>query len=338
MFYNLRNYIKTEYWYRFRKIRNLYLDECEGKYIENTCRAKDYLKFWWGGENDILNIMLLKIEQMFFELKKNSFHSYFYVDSFNFFEEGATESDRLIFFHQIIDDCERNPNKYKDYFFFNRTEYYSDKKFESTVTKEDRKHKNYCGFENRWWIGNEETDDKEVSTSGLVHYYFYHCRQYDGEQFQEHWGISKTFDRKNKEIKTEIVLVIPPFYSPKDIQKILDDKGIKINFYEGLFYGVQTMDVSDMKIFSEMSPYIKSVARGNRKTLKELLNLRHKIKKINSLQETDDKYFLMWKDIEDTKERRKAIKSAQDLYIADRKKIYEEIFTLMANQGDTWWD
>lgn len=336
MFYKLRNYIKTEYWYRFRKRK--YLEHFDGKYIERKHLAGEVLSSWYNGENDILEIMLLKIEQMFFELKKNGFHSYFYVDSFNFFEEGATESDRLIFFHRIIDDCERNPNKYKDYFFFNRTEYYSDKKFESTVTKEDKKHKNYCGFENRWWIGNEETDDKEVSTSGLVHYYFYHCRQYDGEQFQEHWGISKTFDRKNKETKAEIVFVIPPFYSPKDIQKVLDDKGIKIDFYKGLLLGAQSMDVSDMKVFAKMSPYIKSVARGLRRTLKELLILRHKIKKLNELSDTDDKYYSMWKDAEEGEKMRMAIKSAYETYEADRKKLYEEIFTLMANRGNTWWD
>lgn len=325
MFYKLRNYIKTEYWYRFRKRKCL--EYCDGKYTERKYRAGETLSSWYGGDNDILEIMLLKIEQMFFELKKNGYHSYFYVDSFNFFKEGATDSDRLNFFRQIIDDCESNPDKYEISSFFDRTEYYSDKKFESTVTKKDRKHKNFSGYENRWWIGNEENEN------GLSRYYLYHYNQFDGEQTQEHWGIL----RKSKG-KTETVSVFPSFYNPEDIQKVLDDKGIKINFYEELFSGVQTMDVSDMKVFAKMSPYIKSVARGERQTLKELLILRHKIKKLNGLFDTNDKYYSMWKDVEDIEERRKAIKSAYEAYETDRKNLYSEIFTLMANQGNTWWD
>lgn len=364
----ISQFFETEYWYRFKKTPHYYLNDETQKYEPSIYdkRARDTLTCTWNGDSDILQMALLKTEHMFYNLKKHSYHQYFYVDSFRFFEDGATDSDRGIFARQVLDNCEKNPEQYKYCWNFHRIELYSDKELCETVTKKDHKHKKYVGFENSWWIGNEEVD-KSISDSGLIHYYLYHSDAFDGWGWTTTWGIKKTYDEQippseipeNKKQyylnldepdlgheeapqyrtkKEEGVTYFPSCYTWTDIQKIIDDKGIKINALKGFLSGAQTMIIDDMKVYAELSPYIKSKARGLRRNLVELLHFRHMLKKLINMSDTDDKYFNMWDGIKDPDEKSKKLEESITLYRQDRKNLYHEIAEFMAENGDSWWD
>jgi hypothetical protein len=364
----ISQFFETEYWYRFRKTPHYYLNDETQKYEPSIYdkRARDTLTCTWNGDSDILQMALLKTEHMFYNLKKCSYHQYFYVDSFRFFEDGATDSDRALFARQVLDNYEKSPKKYEYCWNFNRKEFFSDKKLSKTVSKKTRKYNKYVGFENSWWIGNEDVD-KSISDSELVHYYLYHHDMFDGWGWQTTWGIKRTFDEqippseipeKRKQYylnlddpdlgheeapqyrvkKTEDVTYFPSCYTWKDIQKIVDDKGIKIDVLKSFLTGAQTMLVDDMKVYAKLSPYIKSKARGLRRNLVELLHFRHMLKKLINMSDTDDKYYQMWDSVKDPDEKSKKLNEAEELYRQDRKNLYHEIAEYMAENGDSWWD
>lgn len=364
----IAQFFETEYWYRFRKTPHYYLNDDTQKYelSKYDKRARDTLTCTWNGDSDILQMALLKTEHMFYNLKKCSYHQYFYVDSFRFFEDGATDSDRALFARQVLDNYEKSPKKYEYCWNFNRKEFFSDRKLSKTVSKKTRKYNKYVGFENSWWIGNEDVD-KSISDSELVHYYLYHHDMFDGWGWQTTWGIKRTFDEqippseipeKRKQYylnlddpdlgheeapqyrvkKTEDVTYFPSCYTWKDIQKIVDNKGIKIDVLKSFLTGAQTMLVDDMKVYAKLSPYIKSKARGLRRNLVELLHFRHMLKKLIYMSDTDDKYYQMWDSVKDPDEKSKKLYEAEELYRQDRKNIYHEIAEYMAENGDSWWD
>lgn len=362
------SFIETEYWYCFRKTPHYYLNDETQKYEPSKYdkRARDITTCTWNGDSDILQMALLKTEHMFYNLKKHSFHQYFYVDSFRFFEDGATDSDRALFARQVLDNYEKSPKKYEYCWNFNRKEFFSDRKLSKTVSKKTIKYNKYVGFENSWWIGNEEVD-KSISDSELVHYYLYHHDMFDGWGWQTTWGIKRTFDEqippseipeKKKQYylnldepdlgheeapqyrvkKTEDVTYFPSCYTWKDIQKLIDDKGIKIEVLKSFLTGAQTMLIDDMKVYAKLSPYIKSKARGLRRNLVELLHFRHMLKKLIYMSDTDDKYYQMWDSVKDPDEKSKKLNEAEELYRQDRKNLYHEIAEYMAENGDSWWD
>lgn len=364
----ISQFFETEYFYRFRKTPHYYLNDETQKYEPSKYdkRARDITTCTWNGDSDILQMALLKTEHMFYNLKKHSFHQYFYVDSFRFFEDGATDSDRALFARQVLDNYEKSPKKYEYCWNFNRKEFFSDRKLSKTVSKKTIKYNKYVGFENSWWIGNEEVD-KSISDSELVHYYLYHHDMFDGWGWQTTWGIKRTFDEqippseipeKKKQYylnldepdlgheeapqyrvkKTEDVTYFPSCYTWKDIQKLIDDKGIKIEVLKSFLTGAQTMLIDDMKVYAKLSPYIKSKARGLRRNLVELLHFRHMLKKLIYMSDTDDKYYQMWDSVKDPDEKSKKLNEAEELYRQDRKNLYHEIAEYMAENGDSWWD
>ena len=81
----ISQFIETEYWYRFRRLPSYWYDDEENIYspLKEKIPARDWLTRTWGGENDILDIMRLKIEHMFWNLKKHGAQAYFYLDSGN---------------------------------------------------------------------------------------------------------------------------------------------------------------------------------------------------------------------------------------------------------------
>jgi hypothetical protein len=361
----ISQFFETEYWYRFRKVSHFWYDDEDNKFVSSPSRANESLNCTWDGEGDILNMMRLKIEHMFFNLKKYSMHKDFYIDSYKFFDKEATDNDRTLFMNQIIKEGEEHPKDFKYSSEFNHTENWTNElrcKISDKKTKECC-HKNYT---NEWWIGNEYVD-KSISDSGLAHYYLYHSHCFGSTGDTDIWGIRRVYDKqipfenipeklktyyvdfdapdlgheecpmyKNKKI--EFIAEIPSCFNFNDIQKIFDKENIKIEAFKNFIIGAQVMDISDMKVYVQLSPYMKSAARGNRQTLKELLELRRYIKKLININDTDDKYFLMWKDVEDEDERSKKLAEAEELYNNDRKELYLKIANLMAEKGNCWWD
>ena len=362
----ISQYFETEYWYRFRQIPRYWYDDDSGKYqkSEDRTRARDIITSTWNGENDIYGVMLLKLEHMYHNLKHYAWQANFYIDAFRFFEKGATDNDRALFCRQVLDKRERNPEEYEYSSEFNHTETWWNLDGTESSKKQTRTCK-YRDYENTWWIGNE-TVTADISSSELVHYYLFHAETFDGWGYNTSWGIKRSYDNQippetipeklklyyvdmdsdtldgkeapqYKTKKEEIVCYVPSCFTFKNIQSELDKKGIKINIVEGLLTGAQTMDVSDMKVFSQLSPYMKSCARGKRRVLTDLLALRHMVKKLDNMSDMDDKYYYMWKDLKGEEASKKLIE-AGELFNQDRKELLHKIADFIAENGGGWWD
>ena len=132
------------------------------------------------------------------------------------------------------------------------------------------------------------------------------------------------------------------FYGHKNHLEPLD-KGLDIydtaclTIIDGIIkyiYSVNIPITEYHKLSSELKPY----ARGNRRTLTDLLYLRHMVKKLYTMEDTDDKYFKMWDKIKDPDEQQEQLLKAEKLYDQDRQDLYRSIADYMASNGRSWWD
>lgn len=90
--------------------------------------------------------------------------------------------------------------------------------------------------------------------------------------------------------------------------------------------------------YHKVSPWLKSYVRGNRRTLTDLLHLRHLVKKLYALDDTNDEYFNMWAKIKDSDKQYENLKRAEKQYKQDRQDLYWDVGDYIADRGDYWWD
>ena len=279
-------FIETEYWYRFRKIPYSYFDDYGSdatfKYIWKHNRARDILTCTWDGEGDIMQMMLLKIEHQFHNLKHYGVQADFYFDSYNIVEHGTRE-DKLWAFNKIIEE----------------------NKFENVKPKDRR-------------------------------YNFHHI---------EDNKISFVLDGKK-----ELVLELDPnAVEPNSYFWYIAEKGkeeIKriSNFNEIEDWVIDTVICNEHTVHIKVEEYknlsdgLKPYARGNRRTLTQLLHLRHLIKKLYALEDTNDEYMNMWQNEENEDKRQVLLKQSMEKFMEDRKRLYHEIAEFMAEEGRGWWD
>ncbi len=112
----------------------------------------------------------------------------------------------------------------------------------------------------------------------------------------------------------------------------------KINI--GLF--LRYFTIVSLDEYVKLSDETKKLVRGNRRTLTELLHLRHIIKKIKAFDDKDEKYLpcknnIAWDSLSQ-KEKNSELKKCRELYKTDRNKLYREFADFMAENGDHWWD
>ena len=62
------------------------------------------------------------------------------------------------------------------------------------------------------------------------------------------------------------------------------------------------------------------------------------VKKLYTMEDTDDKYFKMWDKIKDPDEQQEQLLKAEKLYEQDRRGLYQSIADYMASNGRNWWD
>lgn len=310
-------FIETEFRYRFRSVTNPYYHDEKKKFVWNKFPARDYLTSTWNGDMDILEMMLLKVEHQFYNLKKYACQSYFYIDTPCLESESdkAWAAKKII---ELFDICRAK----KDDYYRNQyhEEWWSDLRGDG---KKKKRSSRYCYFNfiNRIPIANI---DNQL-------YYLVHSDEFDGFGYVVSWSIDSE-DGK-------ISMAFPSCSTFSDIEKSFEKlHNVKINIVDGLLSQVMSIDVDIVKDYNRLSDDAKSHCRGIRRTLVELLRLRHYLKKAINLSDTDDKYFNMWANIEDPDEREKKLYEAMNIYREDRKSYYKKIFELMEERGDTWWD
>lgn len=287
---HIDQWIETEYWYRFRKISFFWFDKETGKYEEHKERARELITNTWGGDKDILGMMLLKIDHMFYNLKHFSMQANFYFDSHNILEHG-TQDDRLLMFNAIMKEYDWSLSK--DDIDWQNSQY--------NFILDNGVH------ENRFIYGYDINNNplyyiKRWNTNKAVEYFYGHKNHLE--------PLDKGLDIHDTTCLTIIDGIIKYIYSVN----------IPITEYH--------------KLSSELRPY----ARGNRRTLTDLLHLRHMVKKLYTMEDTDDKYFNMWAKVKDPDKQYESLKKAEKRYNQDRRDLYWNVGNYMTDRGDYWWD
>lgn len=282
----ISQFIETEYWYRFRKIPYSYFDDYGSdatyKYIWKHNRARDFLTCTWDGEGDIMQMMLLKIEHQFHNLKHHGVQADFYFDSHNIVEHGTRE-DKLWAFNKIIEE----------------------NKFENVEPKSRRYNLHHIDDNKIYFF--LEGDKKLVLELDP--------ESVDGKYY--HWYITE----KGKE----------------EIQVISNHNKIEDWIVDAVVCNEYTVHIK-VEEYKNLSDGLKPYARGNRRTLTQLLHLRHLIKKLYALEDTNDEYMNMWQNEEDEDKRQVLLKQSMEKFMEDRKRLYHEIAEFMAEEGRGWWD
>lgn len=321
---HISQWIETEYWYRFRKIWYSWFDDygedATYKYKWKVSRAGFHLACTWEGEKDILDMMRLKIEHMFWNLKNYGNVAYCYLRSKTILEIG-TSQDKIIAAQRIVAKYDFDyKTKENDWYSNFHEEWWTDMECKVHSPKPTRKYK-YHSYVNKIPIGIDNG----------IKYFLVHTNYFDGYGWSGGWSIESE-DRKGENF------YFPSCYRFSDIQKLLDEKDIKINLVEGLLNLEHTINLVPSEDLGKLSPELRKHVEGERQILVDLLTLRRYVKKLENLEDTDNKYYNMWKDIEDADEQRKKMKEAEDLFLSDRKNLYNQIFGLMVEKGMGWWD
>ena len=380
----ISQFIETEYWYRFRKLPSYWYNDEENIYspLKEIIPARDWLTCTWGGENDILNIMRLKIEHMFWNLKKHGCQAYFYLDSYNLesqHREGISDSDKQWAIEQIYDTYFSGIKPKYSGWNHSFSEEYNDMRI----------------WKSKLWIGNTYTEEyyradsestindfEHHSDSGVCHYYlvcegnsslkdnkiisryFYIAHEtdiqipadkipkkqklyyFDKEDFlngkhREAPQYRKTDFTKDFELPSDFG---NSFFSDlQKLQNLLNQNKIPIpNILDKIISGEQSFHIS-LTDYKRLSPETRSLVRGNRRTLTQLLYLRHLIKNILKIDYMNNKYTALcynndkWNEMSQ-EEKKLARKKAEISYKNDRKIAYQKLGNFMAEYGDSWWD
>lgn len=286
---HISQFIETEYWYRFRKLSFFWFDDETNKYVERKDRAREMTTITWDGDKDILGMMLLKIDHMFYNLKHYAAQADFYFDSYNILEHGTLD-DKIWAFHEILKEYEWNSSKKNKDWQHSQYNYVLD-----DGTHENRFVYDYDAD------GNPLYYIRRWNTDRTVEYLYGHKNHLN--------ALNKGLDVQNK---------------------------ICLGIIEGVIRYVYSVNIPVTE-YHKLSSGLKPYARGNRRTLTDLLHLRHMIKKLYTMEDTDDKYFNMWSKAKEDKQHELLIE-AEKLYDQDRLDLYRKIADHMASRGRGWWD
>lgn len=257
--YHIKRYFEIKYWYWWRSETPLWYDEDSGKWREYPkYYAKDIIRSWWDAETNLLDMVMLKINHMYYKLKKDGHHSWQYLDSYVLSEKYATKSDKEWGLKQALSSL-INPKMAKEDYRVDIIKKKSNPKFRA---KKDI-------IELSRWIGNIEEFDghkldklegkinigktlteketKELeelrelkktaeSESGLIHYYIVHKITADSDSYlirkkvdcqipykraksASYYTMNDTRDKKD--ILDDIFIPIPE-YRVKKIETVLE--------------------------------------------------------------------------------------------------------------------
>ena len=123
----------------------------------------------------------------------------------------------------------------------------------------------------------------------------------------------------------------------KEIQVISNHNKIEDWIIDTVVRNEHTVHIK-VEEYKDISDGLKPYARGNRRTLTQLLHLRHLIKKLYALEDTNDEYMNMWQNEKDEDKRLMLFKQSNKKFMKDRKRLYHEIAEFMAEEGRSWWD
>ena len=336
--YRVRVFFENRYFFNTRDFSGLYYDDKIGKWKKGSkFTAKEALYRWFEGEQDLLNVMELKLTHIFYKLRKDGIHAYCYLNAYSFCNDSNTKEERNWALHKSLDKIYNRSVAEKESF----SDYFETKEKGQIVE-----------WSSKVFLGNESVD-KSISDSGKRHYYIKHresieddfgtqtdteiCCYVDklipSEKIPKKYklytmpeniedAVNKKWEEapQYKEVFEKNILHVPNFYTVEKIEmelKLLDCP-IADNFYKNLVQYQQTFDVTP-KDFKNFSPELMKNLRGKRQGLHEILIAIKKIRKIQNLDWISDKLSI-------------------DNYMKKRHELYRDLADWLAENAHGWWD
>lgn len=357
---NIEQFFERRYWYFWRPIWNAYYNEDTKKFQNSDYpkSARTVADSTWEGESDLWGMFLLKLDHMIYNI-----HKYGHEKKYYFFpsdiEQYASEQDKYRFAfkvaHNIYDhniwvlnarteDREFSASS-NVHFYLTYDEVNDPSKIYLIAKTDELIPQNTIPKSKKLYTMKEKLDDKG-NFIGYEHEL--------ADQFKDHekyavydWAVSR--DEKLTDSKADFVVVnkvsIDVFKRIKDFcdlhNLIIYDEYMKYvvgekSFVDMLAENVDSVDVEISEIHL-LSPELRAHATGQFIKVRDMLHLRHVIKKLINISDTDDKYFNMWQNVYGEERHKKAVE-AQELFRKDKKALIDEIASMMYEKAPSWWD
>lgn len=358
--YSIKHWFELQKFYVFKKSKFFSYDSDTDKYQVCKHSALADMSCTWEGDYDILNAMRLKIEHMYYNLKHFGHTLDMYIQDTDYiqscFVSDNFEKDRKFICKKMTEILHNFDHKYSEYPTSHKTVYVSLEddylKFEKCIhftDKKDKEHTIKCE-QIQLTLDFKKHEDRNILSitrvpygEGYIYYYSFDNVSFEEDKNQPYTHyifegeelIPRTSYRY-KEIDTKN-LWQKKTRKPMNITEIYESIVEYTNLY---FINIVEkfidfeVNLSEMK---EMSDDLKSRIVGNRKTLKDLLELRRYVKRLSCLSDTDDKYYNMWKNAPEGL-RSEKIRESYEVFKNDRREIYQKICDIMSERGLNWWD
>lgn len=311
----ISQFFERSYWYGNRKITKLWFDEDTNKW-ENVAypkNARNIMNSTWEGESDIWYTVLLKLDHMFWDLKKYGFEKDYYFFKNDIIKYGTKEDKRFLItgalkeaFKELNEiwifdgNINLSPTETQGCFFY--------------LTYDKNKLNLICAYK------KEKEKEKEREKTIV-----------------ESWKIEND-DFGSLAVKTDLN------YS-KAFKSFLDDLNIetvvKISYLADII--LESLDVATyfnfaIKDINKISKQLRKYAAGNFVKCRDILHLRHLIKNLMRVSEDDTKYDYLWKNVKDNDQKLLAIEESSRRYNEDRREAYKKVMNFMCEKSLTWWD
>lgn len=346
-------FIEIEYWYRFRKIKTFWFDDDKNKYELSTYpgRAENVLRSTWEGETDILYHLLLKLDHMFWNLKKYGVEKDYYIYSTDI-HKYATVKDIQIIIRNII---KQNLNKRGIHVLSYKTtnaslsnsgylRFYLRKNFDKNsiqlVVAGDKlipqnkipKSKKLYSIDSSWGDNGEFKYQRHLADQ---------YKEVDIDVIGE-WRLDSI-----KDIESYVLDKVSLFldrdiydYLKKEDKNFLKKDWSPVVLNESLIDRLDTNVQLDynFKDISQLSEGLRKHAVGNFVKCRDILHLRRLVKDIIKLDSNNNKYDYLWISENDDKKRNEMIIKARNRYEKDRKDAYKKFSDFMCEKSPNWWD
>lgn len=344
---SISQFLDREYWYNTRKITHLWFDDEDNKWKNSTYpkNARTIINSTWEGESDIWYTVLLKLDHMFWNLKKYGIEKYWYLYSSDINDFG-TKEDKAYLTNKVIDEAFKKERDFKNIYLTsgsvsndlsdnNQIEIYLKYNY-------DLKTMNLTAKTNKLIPQDKIPKNKKLYTlkthkdkNGRITFENVLADRYSQKQ---EYIIDSEYSVDPKECVR--VLDLRFDRTMKDFMRLLDIDEINLKNLNDMI--LDQIDIVEIDYTVEdrmkLSKELKTHATGNFVKCRDILHLRHLIKNLLKISENDSKYDYMWTNIEDYNQRVLAMKEARVHYNADRKAAYHAVADFMCEKSLSWWD
>lgn len=307
MFKKIKKYFEIKYWYRWRILNKVWYNEVDNKYYTlkekyfPKYKAKNVLESTQNGEYDLWQIILLKLDHMFWDLHKQGIETKYYFYNSDI-EKYATEKDKIFLAKKVLEST-----------LFNNQEFWI-----KNISIKNNIINIYLSLEN-----NKISLNFELNKNNKI--------------ILDNWTLSFNKERALDQLLDQVNILLNKRI--KDYLKenyniewqnisILDLAISNQNQY------CNSIEIEEMP---KISKELKKHAAGNFVKCKQILQLRKLVKKFLNF-DIDNKFDFSYIDLNNNIKRDEIMLKENVAFKEEREKLYREIMNYMIEYSINWWN